>query len=222
MDGNEDLKSYFAEKSRAESQTHWQTYKGYLDGPILMLAFIVCVLLWMYSLYFLPVVVRSSQLVPWRVGLALFWFICTLIVASRTRPNGSNGWRRAYQGELFPNLKGASAVVVTVAVVCVWCAACGLPGAIIAAIPASVFGADGGSMQLSVAKVSVWAPHNRNTGKLMITTDGPAYSGSFLWDRYDLALRAFDEVGPSSISCLSIDYRKWLGIAVINGIHSCR
>lgn len=222
MDGNEDLKSYFAEKSQAESRAGWQLYKGYLDGPILMLAFVVCLFLWIYSLYFLPVVSRTSLLLPFRLALGLFWFAWTMVVAFRMRPNGTNGWDRAYRGEIFSRLKGTSAVVALAAVICVWCAAFTLPGVTVAAIPANAFGTDGGSMQLRVTKVSVWAPRNRNTGhKLMITVDGPAYSGSFLWDRYDPALRTFDEERPGAISCLSVDYRTWLGVAVINAIHTC-
>jgi len=53
MDGNEDLKSYFAGKSQTESRAGRQQYEGYLDGPILMLAFTVCLFLWIYSLYIL-------------------------------------------------------------------------------------------------------------------------------------------------------------------------
>jgi len=222
MDGNEDLKSYFAEKSQAEAQAGWQQYKGYLDGPILMLAFFVCLLLWIYSLYFLPIVVKTSLLFPWRVALGLLWFAWTMIVASRMRPNGTNGWRRAYRGEIFSRLKGTPAVVAMIAVICVWCGAFGLPGATVAAIPAAAFGTDSGSTQLQVTHVSVWAPRNRNTGhKLMVTVAGPAYSGSFLWDRYDPALQTFDEESPDAISCLAIEYRAWLGIAVINAIHTC-
>jgi hypothetical protein len=222
MDGNEDLKSYFAEKSQAESRSGWQIYKGYLDGPILMLAFIACVLLWIYSLYFLPVVVRTPLFLPSRVALGLFWLAWTMMVAFRMRPNGTNGWGRAYRGEIFSRLEGTSAVVALAGVICVWCAAFSLPGATVAAIPASAFGRNGGSTQLQVTQVSVWAPRNRNTDhKLMITVAGPAYSGSFLWDRYDPALRAFDEERPGAISCLSIEYRLWLGVAVINAIHTC-
>ncbi|MGC1549491.1 MAG: hypothetical protein WA777_13280 [Rhodanobacter sp.] len=222
MDGNDDLKNYFAKKNQTESQAHWQRYKGYLDGPILMFGFVVCLLLWILSLYFLPVVVRSSLLLPSQVALGLFWFVWTMIVAFRTRPSGANAWRRAYRGELISRLKGAPAVVAVAAVICVWCASFGIPGATVAAIPASAFGTDVGSTQLQVTDMSVWRPRNRNTGhKLMITVDGPVYLGKFLWDRYDPALRAFDEERPGAIRCLSIDYRAWLGVAVINAIHAC-
>lgn len=222
MNGNEERKSYFAEKDLVESQAHWQRFKGYLDGPILMLAFVVCLLLWIFSLYFLPIVVRSSLLLPSQVALGLFWFVWTMIVAFRARPSGDNAWLRAYKGELFSRLRGRAAVAALTIVICVWCAAWGLPGATIAAIPASALGTDGGSTQLQITDMSVWKPRNRNAGhKLMITADGPAYSGRFLWDRYDPALGVFDEERPGSIRCLRIDYRAWFGVAVINAIHSC-
>nr|WP_199046350.1 hypothetical protein [Dyella sp. ASV24] len=222
MDGNEELKHYFAERNRANDQTRWQGMKGYRDGPILMLAFILCLFLWIYSLYFSPVVVRSSLLVPWQVTLGLFWLAWTMVVAFRTRPNGDNAWRRAYRGEIFPRFKGVAGVVATVLAICLWCAAFSLPGASIAAVPVSWLGTTGTSISLQVARVSVWAPGNRNAGhKLMITADGPAYSGRFLWDRYDPALRSFDEERPGAIRCLRMDYRAWLGVAVIGAIHPC-